>query len=133
MIWIIRILILLIMATLNWTRGYHWRPISMLAMTFIMGIYFALLLHTWWLFVVVGAPMYACLSLHDGNRGVWCSLVSLGASVFLLFFGYLSLFWFIIYCGVNFILGWQLNKQKVQQSIIDPITGAGFGSLVFLI
>ena len=136
MIWI-KILIVLLMAVLNYTRGKHWRPISMLAMTFIMGSYFAILYHTWWLFIVVGGPMYGCLTLPDGNRGVWCSLVALGASIALLLTGHLAWYWFIVYCGGNFLLGWIANKPKIwgkwsNQFTVDMITGAGFGALVFL-
>ena len=133
MIWI-KIAIILAMAGLNWARGYHWRPPCMIAMTVLMGAYFAILLHAWWLFPLVGLPMYGCLSLHDHNRGTWCSLVALGASFALLVTGHLAWYWFGFYCGFNFLLGWVTNNElKLSQLWEDLITGAGFGSLVFLI
>lgn len=130
---IIKIIVVLLMAILNFTRGYHWRPISMLAMTFIMGAYFSFLYNTWWLFPAVGLPMYGCLSLSNHNRGVWCSLVALGASFALLITGHLFWLWFILYCAGNYLLGWLVNnKLKLPQLPNDLITGAGFGILVFL-
>lgn len=131
MIWIIRFLIIGALAYLNYLRGYHYRIPCMTAMSILMGLYWAFYLHTWWIFPLVGLPMYACLSLHDHNRGVWCSVVALGASFGLLITGHLAWYWFILYCTTNFGLGYLcVNKFKLSQFWTDLITGAGFGLLV---
>ena len=132
MIWLIRIAILVILAYLNYLRGYHYRMPCMIAMSMLMGLYWAIYLHIWWLFPLVGLPMFGCLTLHDHNRGVWCSLVALGASFGLLVTGHLHWYWFIVYCAGNFGLGYlMVNKLKATQLWADLVTGAGFGILVF--
>ena len=130
MIWLIRFLLIGIIAYLNYLRGYHYRIPCMIAISVIMGLWFAITLH-WWLFPLVGLPMYGCLSLHDQNRGAWCSLVALGASFALLVTGHLAWYWFIVYCATNYGLGWLcVNKLKLNQFWTDLITGAGFGLLI---
>ena len=135
MIWFIRFILIALIAYLNYLRGYHYRIPSMIAMTMLTGLYFAIYYHTWWLFAAVGLPMYGCLSLHDGNRGAWCSLVALGASFALLLTGHLAWYWFIAYCGGNYLIGWIMNNPKIMgkysiQLYIDLVTGIGFGLIV---
>ena len=131
---IVKIIILFLMAILNFLRGYHYRPICMLAMSFLMGLYFAFLFHTWWLFVAIGLPFYGCLSLSDSNRGTWCSIDALGVSFALLVTGHLFWLWFALYCASNYLIGWiGNNKLKLPQVIIDPLTGASLASIIFLI
>ena len=132
MIW--KILITLLISGLNFTRGYHWRPLSIAFMSIIMGLYFAITIKIWWLLFAVGVPMGICLGLHDHNRGVWCSIVALGASITLLLTGNLAWYWFAIYCAGNFGLGWlMVNKLKAKQLLTDLVTGVGFGGLVWLL
>ena len=138
MIWI-NIALLFWIAFLNWARGYHWRPLGIALITFTFASYFAITLHLWWLFLAIGIPTGVCLGLHDHNRGVWCSLVALGISFALLVSGHLAWYWFIAYCGGNFLLGWIINNPKIvgeklsQQKYIDPITGMGFASIFFMV
>lgn len=130
----IKIAFLIWLASLNFLRGYHWRPLGIALMSISMGLWVAIALKTWWLLFACGVPMGVCLGLGDHNRGVWCSLVALGASFALLITGHLFWLWFVLYCGGNYLLGWVCcNKLKLPQPIIDPITGAGFGVIVFLI
>jgi hypothetical protein len=97
-------------------------------MTLAMASYWAWYAHAWWMLLGVGIPMGICLGLKDHNRGVWCSLVALGASICPLVFGYITLPWFVIYCGGNYLLGWITNnKMKLVQKKEDWVTGVGFG------
>ena len=134
MIWLIRILFIAVIALLNYLRGYHYRIPCMSAMTIIMGLWFAITLHHWWLFPLVGLPMYGCLSLHDQNRGVWCSLVALGTSLGLVLTGFLVWYLWLTYIITNYLIGWLTNnKLKLPQLWEDIVTGVGFASLIFLI
>jgi hypothetical protein len=126
------LLLIAVFAVLNWTRGYHWRPLSIALMSILMGFYWASRLGIWWMLFAVGIPMGVALGLHDQNRGVWCSLVAVGASVVLLVTGHLPWYWFAAYCALNYALGAILVKNKAKQKVIDPVTGAGFGLLIFL-
>lgn len=133
MIWI-KIVLLLWLAGLNWARGYHWRPLGIALITLTLGTYFAIDLKLWGLLIAIGIPTGICLGLHDHNRGVWCSIVALGASFALLITGHLHWYWFVAYCGGNYLLGWICNNElKLVQKVIDPITGIGFGSLILLV
>lgn len=138
MIWIIRLILIAIIAILNWLRGWGKapflkRPECMILMSVIMGLYWAIYLHIWWLFPLVGGPMYGCLSLGDKNRGVWCSLVALGTSFFLLLTGNLAWYWFGLYCGGNYLIGWYTNnKLMLPQLWEDLVTGIGFGLLLLI-
>jgi hypothetical protein len=128
-----KIAIVLLSSFLNWAGGYHWLWARRWSMTFLIALGCAFFTHCWWIFPLVMIPMAISLSLHDQNRGVWCVMTSLGASIALLLTGHLAWYWFIVYNVINYVLGWQLVKNKQTQLICDTITGAGFGLIVFLI
>jgi hypothetical protein len=135
----IKLTFILVMAILNFLRGWGKmpflrRPQCIALMVLIMGLWGIFITHIWWMIFAIAIPMGITLGISDKNRGVWCSLVALGASFALLMTGHLAWYWFALYCGGNFILGWiGVNKLKLNQVIIDPLTGGGFGSLVYLI
>ena len=103
---LIKLLLVILFAVLNFLRGYHWRPLCIALMVLTMGLYGAFITHLWYMLFFIAIPMGICLGLQDQNRGIWCSLVALGASVALLSFGYLAWYWWVVYCALNFALGY---------------------------
>lgn len=133
MIWI-KLAILLLCAYLNWQGGYNTLWCRRFLMPFILAVSCGFFSQWWWAIPAIFIPMAITLSLHNQNRGVWCSIVALSASFALLVTGHLAWYWFIVYCGGNFLIGWVgNNKLKLPQVIIDPLTGGAIGSLVFFV
>jgi hypothetical protein len=87
----------------------------------------------WWMFFPIFIPFVICLSLHDHNRGVWCSLDALGVSFALLITGHLHWYLWLAYCALNYGVGAILNKNEAGQLIEDTLEGAGLASIVLLI
>lgn len=133
MIWL-KIGLIIWLAVWNALRGYHYRPLGIAVMSISLGLALAFFTHIWWILFASGIPVGVCLGISDKNRGVWCSLVALGASFAILLTGNLAWYWFIAYCGGNYLLGWiGNNKLKLKQIPLDFITGAGFGVVVLLV
>lgn len=129
---ILKLVILSSSAALNALGGYHWLWCRRFVMPAIIAGFIAWHLHIWWIFFAMYLPFCVCLSLHDHNRGAWCSIDAAGASFALLATGHLHWYWFVLYCGGAYFVGWLVNnKLKLNQIPNDCATGAWLGSLVF--
>ncbi len=130
---ILKLLLIPLCSFLNWAGGYHWLWCRRFVMSFVIAFYCALRIKVWWIFFPIMVPFAVCLSLHDQNRGVWCSLDALGASFALLAMGYIHWYFWATYCALNYGIGAIFNKNKAGQLIEDMAEGAGLGSLVLFI
>lgn len=129
----IKLLILILSAVLNWWGGKSWHNARRFLMSGLIAGFIAYHFKTWWLFPVVMIPFAICLSLTDHNRGWWCFFDALSASAILFFLGHIKLTLLLIYCIGNAAIGKILNKTINNQLIEDLSEGALLATLIFFI
>lgn len=137
-----RILTLLICAALFWWGGKNFLSARRDIMPCVLALACGLLLHSAW---GCGA-LLAVPFLHFGygeksrfrhifgdgwGRGVWGILVAVGLSAVLFFSGHIYWLLEVIYLVIGFTL--ENALKKLNQSVGDPLIGAGFALLIFFL
>ena len=139
----IKLLIVLICSALFWVGGKWNHNAKRFVMPFILAISALFITHfDWWTLTMLSTMGIFCLGygedspLHHifGNgwgRGVWGLLAGLTLSTGLFFSGHLHLYFYLPYLALSFTL--ENVLKDLNQNLGDPLIGAGFGLILFLI
>lgn len=139
----VKILITLICSALFWWGGFNYHNARRFIMPLILTASCFILTHFCLLALTQSVSIGAlCLGYGDKSplrhvfgdgwgRGIWGLIVGACLSLALFLSGSLAWYFFAFYLALNFTL--ENALKKLPQSIGDPVIGAGFASIVFLI
>ena len=111
-------------------------------MPFLLAVFSLFITLDWWTLTMLATMGIFCMGYGEDSplrhifgdawgRGVWGLLAGITLSTGLFFSGHLHLYFYLPYLALNFTL--EPALRKLPQDIGDPLIGAGFGSIVFLI
>lgn len=133
----LKLAISVICGVLDAVGGFCFLPARRFIMPSILAVSISVLLHTWWLGILV-LPVIATLCLAyknfgQGNfsRGMWLFVQYTLVSVGLLLTHHLDWYFALPYCVLGGVLGGSL--VSLWQPLGDFIEGFGLGLIVFLI
>ena len=139
---IIKILTDFVCAGLFWWGGYSWHNARRFIMPVVLTGALYLLLNSLWALTALSSSVIFCLGYGDksvlrrvfGNgwgRAIWGLLSGLAISLGLFLTGHVFWYFFLPYLILCFVLEDAL--KNLPQWIGDPIIGAGFGVIVFIV
>ena len=146
----------LIVALLFWIGGRSWgnKMFRRIGVPVVLAGYLAIKLKCWWLFLACGAGYGLTIPIGYGEptpddpvpsflgrifkvgwliRGVYGVLVAGFGALGLILGAFLWVAWYAVYIALNFVTGAILCKLKVPANAIEPLIGAGIGSIVFFV
>lgn len=139
---LLKFAVMAICSALFWLGGYSWKPARRFILPTILTATALLFTHSWWCLLMLSSMATFSLGYGDnsifrkifGNgwgRGVYGLLSAICLSLILLLTHHIGVWFFVGYLALNFSL--ENALKNIPQKIGDPIIGAGFASIIFLI
>lgn len=138
----LKFLVFAVCSALFWLGGFCWLPARRFIMPSLLMVTCVLFCKNSWLLTQLSCIGIFCLGYGEksplrhcfGNgwgRGVWGLIASICLSIGLFLTGHIYWYFFVPYLILNFTL--ENALKDIPQVIGDPIIGAGFSCIVFLI
>lgn len=137
-----QIIIVLACSALFWWGGFSWHNARRFILPVVISSSLAFFSHSWWGLTALASIGVFCLGYGEkspmrhifGNgwgRGAWGLLAAIALSVGLFLTGHIHWYFFVPYLALNFTL--ENALKNINQLIGDPIIGAGFASILFIV